>query len=205
MIENDLGLMDLIIDNQLDESVYHILEEKKLLRVLDHTRKLVDLVVSSASKYEVNPDQARIAALLHDISEIVPKDLRVIYCQKNHIGLNREEVIMPILAHQKISAFLAKTYFNVVDEKILGAIACHTTLKEEANKLDLLIFVMDKIAWDQDGEPPYLALLEDSLEESLEVAAYNYMSYMLDHNLLDLVHPNFRKAYKQLEIKIENI
>ena len=42
------------------------------------------------------------------------------------------------------------------DEETLNAICCHTTLRKHATKMDLVLFVADKIEWDQNGTPPYL-------------------------------------------------
>ena len=42
------------------------------------------------------------------------------------------------------------------DEETLDSICCHTTLRKHATKMDLVLFVADKIEWDQNGTPPYL-------------------------------------------------
>ena len=62
-----------------------------------------------------------------------------------------------MIIHQKLSKVIAKEIFKVDDEEILNAICCHTTLRKHATKMDLVLFVADKIEWDQNGAPPYLA------------------------------------------------
>ncbi len=61
-----------------------------------------------------------------------------------------------MIIHQKLSRVIAKEIFKVENEEILNAICCHTTLRKHATKMDLVLFVADKIEWDQNGTPPYL-------------------------------------------------
>lgn len=119
-----------------------------------------------------------------------------IACQYG-ISLNKEEIEFPMIIHQKISKHIARQKFGIEDEAILSAIECHTTLKKNYSKLDLVLFIADKIMWDQEGEPPYLAGLLGELEYSLERAAFYYINYLLNNNI-KVVHPWLRDAYKQL-------
>ena len=54
------------------------------------------------------------------------------------------------------SKALAKQVFEIVDDAILSAICCHTTLKANPSLLDKTVFLADKIKWDGAGQPPYL-------------------------------------------------
>lgn len=70
----------------------------------------------------------------------------------------------PMIIHQKLSRVIAKEIFKVEDEEILNAICCHTTLRKHATKMDLVLFVADKIEWDQKGTPPYLIEIKKNWE-----------------------------------------
>ena len=63
---------------------------------------------------------------------------------------------------------------------------------------DLIVFLADKIAWDQIGNPPYLDALLKQLESSLEEAALFYIDYILDHGI-KVIHPWLLDAKSQLE------
>lgn len=95
------------------------------------------------------------------------------------IEIYDEERKMPLIIHQKISKVIAQDIFKINDTSILSAIECHTTLKKEPSKLDLLLFVSDKVKWDQDGNPPYLEGLLYNLDKSLEHSALYYIDYLL--------------------------
>ena len=49
--------------------------------------------------------------------------------------------------------------FGIEDNEILSAIECHTTLKKNYSDIDLVLFVADKIKWDQGSHHTYFTLL----------------------------------------------
>lgn len=191
-IESDLST------EELKTSVDNIFEKWDLKIIREHTTKVMSYIEALANHYKIDVEKAKIAALLHDISGIIPNNQRINYCQSTGISLINEELELPILTHQKISKDIAFKVFHVNDPEILSAIACHTTLKVNAGPLDLLLFITDKIKWDQQGEPPYLELVLEALEVSLKNGVLVYMKYMLDHQLLKLIHPDFQRGYEWL-------
>ncbi|MCH4886253.1 HD domain-containing protein [Acidaminobacter sp. JC074] len=192
------------INEDLEVSVDAILNEYGLLICKDHTKRVADYIQVLARKFGYDPEKAKIAALLHDISGVIPNIKRVEYCKVNHIDLIKEEVELPLIAHQKTSSHMAKIQFDIHDQEILSAIACHTTLKKDASKLDKLLFIADKIEWDQSGLPSYKKMVEDLLEDSLEEAIYAYMKYNLEGGLLKVVHPDYLEAVTWLEAELKN-
>jgi HD superfamily phosphohydrolase YqeK len=95
------------------------------------------------------------AAWLHDISAVFPGPQRADVADALGIDVLPEERVYPPILHQKLSAILARELFGVIDKAVLDAIACHTTLREHATVLDQIVFLADKLAWDQPGAPPY--------------------------------------------------
>jgi HD superfamily phosphohydrolase YqeK len=65
--------------------------------------------------------------------------------------------------------------------------------------LDKVVFIADKIAWDQAGMPPYLPQVCDALERSLDLAVYRYLDHLwAQRERLAVIHPWFVEAYDQL-------
>ena len=157
-----------------------------------------------ANHFHVDSQKAQTAALLHDVSAIYPVEDRISVAQDMNISLYQEELKFPLIIHQRISAVMAKSIFNINDDEICSAIGCHTTLKRNYSKLDILLFVADKISWDQSGEPPYLNDLIKNLNISLEQAAYFYINYLLNHDI-KAVHPWLIEAYQQLKYDVNTI
>lgn len=70
------------------------------------------------------------------------------------------------------------------------------------NMYDKVIFLADKISWDQKGVPPYYDLLKSKVEESLEEACYPYIKYQFDNGLLLMPHRWLIEAYEDLKITL---
>ncbi|WP_242257066.1 bis(5'-nucleosyl)-tetraphosphatase (symmetrical) YqeK [Bacillus cereus group sp. BfR-BA-01379] len=170
---------------------------KHSIRVANESRKI-------AVMYHVNEEKAAIAAYLHDISAIFPNEDRIVVAEQFGIEILQEEREFPMIIHQKLSRIIAKEIFRVEDEEILNAISCHTTLRKHATKMDLVLFVAEKIEWDHNGTPPYLVEVKKGLEKSLEHATFSYISYLWDRKeTLKVVHPWLEEAYWQLKEIIE--
>jgi predicted HD superfamily hydrolase involved in NAD metabolism len=147
----------------------------------------------------VDEAQAETAGWLHDVSVVIPAQERPQFARELGLEVLPEEEAVPMIIHQKLSAVMARELFGVSDETIVSAIGCHTTLKVKATRLDKVVFVADKIKWDQPGEPPYLSDLLAALERSLDQAVFCYLDYLWQQrDRLPVVHPWFVEAYQQL-------
>ncbi len=82
--------------------------------------------------------------------------------------------------------------------RFLSAITCHTTLKENFSKLDLIVFLADKIEWDRADAAPFLEELLAALDNSLEAAALCYLDWLFAGDLL-VAHPWAVAAKQQLQ------
>lgn len=167
---------------------------------LPHTAIHVAAVAAEArrlaERFGADADAAGTAGWLHDISAPIPNGEREAAAHALGVAVLPEEAAFPMILHQKLSAVLARDLFGVRDAAILSAIGCHTTLKAGASPLDVLVFVADKIAWDQPGTPPYLAPLVAALDTSLDAAAGVYLDYLWERRAsLGVVHPWFRAAH----------
>lgn len=167
----------------------------------DHCMSVGEYAYRLGEKTLNDPNKAKIAGFLHDISAIYPNDQRVDVAKKLEIPLCKEEIKFPMIIHQKISRQMALDIFKITDPEILSSIECHTTLKGGYSDLDLVVFIADKIKWDQTGEPPYLSGLIAALDQSLEHAAYYYIEYLLNNDI-KVVHPWLMDAYRKLQIDL---
>jgi predicted HD superfamily hydrolase involved in NAD metabolism len=146
-----------------------------------------------------NAEQAEIAGWLHDCSAIFPTADRVSVARQWGVPLLLEEEQLPMIIHQKLSRILGAEVFGVRDALILDAVECHTTLRVNATRLDKVLFVADKIAWDQEGIAPYHHKLLTALEQSLDHAVFVYLKYLWGRrHSLKVLHPWAREAYLQM-------
>ena len=64
------------------------------------------------------------------------------------------------------------------------------------SKYEMVLFLADKISWDQDGEPPYIDIIEEGLSISLENACKNYINYVYENNMLLCPHKWMNEAHR---------
>ncbi|MGH2247360.1 bis(5'-nucleosyl)-tetraphosphatase (symmetrical) YqeK [Enterococcus faecalis] len=186
----------------LKNEIKQYLVSKNCEKTYYHCMEVGEYAYQLGEKYLTSPEKVSIAGYLHDISAVYPNNQRINVAQKYGIELNEAEMAFPMIIHQKISMSIAKMDFGIEDNEILSAIECHTTLKKNYSDIDLVLFVADKIKWDQEGKPPYLDGLLQALNCSLENAAYFYIDYILKHDI-KVVHPWLWDAYNQLKLTIK--
>jgi predicted HD superfamily hydrolase involved in NAD metabolism len=144
-------------------------------------------------------DAAEVAGWLHDVSVIIPNEQRTVAAEQVGIEVLPEEALFPMIIHQKLSVVLACEIFKIEDAAILSAVGCHTTLKAGATLLDKVLFVADKLAWDQPGHAPFHEEMRAALANSLDRAALVYLSYLWEQRAqLRVLHPWAQAAYFEL-------
>lgn len=183
----------------IEADTHNILIKNDRHVIAEHTIRVAKKAFEIAEEFGVDKTSARIAGFLHDISGIIPNDKRLEAANLLNIDVLPEEERLPLILHQKISRVMAQDVFGINDTYILNAIECHTTLKANASKLDMVLFIADKIEWDQKGIPPYIKEVNKGLDISLEYAAFSYLKFQWDNRAnLKVLHPWLEEAYKDL-------
>lgn len=194
---------DLIINTfsgNLRDDIYNFLVNNNCPKTAEHSVRVGKKAREIAERYNANKDSAEIAGYLHDISAVYSNDVRIQVSHDLDIEILPEEESFPMIIHQKISKEMARDIFNIKDQEILDAVGCHTTLKKKSTLLDKVLFVADKIEWDQTGEPPYLHQITKQLDISLNHAAFEYINYLWkQRDNLRVIHPWLSDAYYELK------
>ncbi|GHF45714.1 putative HD superfamily hydrolase involved in NAD metabolism [Deinococcus metalli] len=162
----------------------------------EHVPRVAREAVRLARRFGVDVGAARTAALLHDVGGIVRRADMVALCRALALPVEAEEEQVPMLLHAKLSVVLARERYGVTDPAALQAIRYHTTLHARPTPLDLVVFLADKLEWDQGGVPPYHAALSAALDGGLEAGARSMLAWMATpaaHLLLP--HPDLRAAW----------
>ena len=157
-----------------------------------------------AVQFGADPQQAQASGWLHDVSAIIPASQRLAVARQWGLAVLPAEETAPMLLHQRLSAVIAQDLFGIQGEDVLSAVSCHTTLKGQASRLDKVVFLADKIAWDQPGTPPYQRELAQALPHSLDRAVLAYLDHLWQQReTLAAVHPWFVDAYQELEQSVK--
>ncbi|RCX21424.1 putative HD superfamily hydrolase involved in NAD metabolism [Fontibacillus phaseoli] len=166
----------------------------------DHTLKVTSQAVRIARLYGADPLKAEQAALLHDISNVIPVTQMIQVAQDAGIEILDEELSYARILHQKLSRAMAEQLFNIGDEGILKAIECHTTLRPQATLFDKVVFIADKVSWELPGEHAYLSEIRRLVDgRRLNEAVYVYLDHVYsqrDH--MKLVHSWLISAREEL-------
>jgi len=194
-------IRSLSADFKLSGDLYRDIDEFLILnrcpRTAQHCQRVSVEAEILASRFGVDPFKARLAGMLHDCSAVIPSGQRLEAARSLGLPVLVEEERYPMILHQKLSAALAREIFNVMDLGILSAVACHTTLKIPCAPLDKVIFIADKLAWDQAGEAPYHPALREAVQVSLDNAVRVYLAYLWNtRNSLPVLHPWMLEAYE---------
>jgi HD superfamily phosphohydrolase YqeK len=127
----------------------------------------------------------------------VPLNQAVDAAAEYSIDVLEEERTAPGLLHQKLSKVMAAEAFGIRDSIVLKAIECHTTLKADANDIELILFVADKLTMDAPDSKPVIAGILKGLDQSLAHAAFSYINYSLENrDTLIVLHPWMLEAYE---------
>lgn len=171
------------------------LSEKRLA----HTLRVAQTAEQLAKLHGIDPDKARLAGLLHDITrEEKPEELLGLARQWNIKieGLDRER---PKLLHGPVAAEYSRQEFEIEDEEVISAVRVHTTGEEKMSPLALVIFIADKIepARDYPGIYRPRDLAEKDLNQAARVILQETVSYNKSKG--SKVHPRSLGALKWLE------
>lgn len=180
---------------QAEDMVRQTLSPKRF----QHTMNVKKLAVRMAQHYGVDTEKAAIAAILHDSAKELPRTELLQIMQDNAIikkgTQNRPEPVW----HGICAAILAKTQWNVQDEEILSAIACHTTGKENMSKLDKILFLADMTSAERDypGVEELRSLEMRNLDKAMIQALKMTISFVEQKNAI--ADPESAKALAWLQ------
>ncbi len=178
------------------------LRERLLEKRYKHTLSVLKCAQKMAEIYDVDFDQATLAALLHDCGRVVPIGEQVDFASKNNIPLDEIELKNIILIHAKLGAFIAEKEYGIGDGEVLEAIAYHTTACVGMSNLAMLIYVADMLEDTRDfpGVNKLRAQIGVAELPKLMLACLtSTIKNLLEENRL--LHPNSIRAYNELVLR----
>ena len=193
-------MMDYLIspDLSLKENVCQFFDTYQCIYTKEHSLKVANESLKLAHRFGVDPQKCYQAALLHDISAAISHNQMMEIALQNAWTIDPSEKKYPFLLHQRVSTLFAQNIFQIENKEVLSASTCHTTLKAHPRQIDLVVFLADKIQWDQTGLPPYLDVIEEGMQMSLAYSAYLFLKEQLQHKRILYPHQWLKEAYEDL-------
>ena len=170
----------------------------------EYTRAMLvrSQALEMAAQYGLDKKQVSDAALLHNISRLIPEKDYLTLAEEYGAEILPEERRNPHLLHQKISRILAVEEFNISDKEVLNAIACHTTLRPSATLLDKIIFLAAKqnngLAKDFSFKTKKKPMAEKELNASVFSCLFNEINNAVSPSA---IHPWAQQALEDLKQK----
>lgn len=163
-----------------------------------HVCRVAEINRKIAGMYFLDDSKCCSAGILHDVSTVIKPQDMLEYAVSKGWQLCEAEKKFPILLHQRLSVNAAREYFGIIDCDILAAVDCHTTLRVNAGSYEKALFIADKLAWDKQGTPPFYDKVIEALDNSLDAAAFEYMRFMTENDMILCPHENWTAAYEWL-------
>lgn len=164
-----------------------------------HTVRVADTAERLAKAHNLDPEQTRLSALIHDVAREVKKDELLKLAEEWSIPLGDFERENPKLLHGPVAAELAKQALGVEDEKVLDAVREHTVGKTGMSDLSLALYLADKIepARDYPSVEEIRSLAEESLPQTTAEALRRSIAHSEERG--KPVHPSSRRMLEWLE------
>lgn len=192
-----------IIKPQRTDNIIHdileLLVVNNKLNTYKHVKEVAECAKGIASTYGLDETTIELAAYAHDIAAIIKSSDMLEYVIKENLYLDEAERKYPFLLHQRFGKMIVEDVFNITNTNVVSSIECHTTLWSKPSSYNMALFIADKLAWDQEGVPPYYDVVNKALEISLEKASLTYIDYIFEHEMILYPHTWLLEARKYLK------
>jgi nicotinate-nucleotide adenylyltransferase len=180
--------------DRLRRYAYAMLDVKRIRHVAGCEEEAVAL----AKRWGVSVDDARTAAILHDVTKRLTLEEQLELCEIYGIVLDELERESDKLLHSKTAAALSKREFSV-NSGVSDAILWHTTGKADMSPLEKIIYLADYIEPNRDftGVEAMRRLAYEDLDAALLLGLRSSLAELLEKGKIP--HPNTLGAIASLE------
>lgn len=184
-------------NNKLLKDIKNFYNVKNNLDTYKHVLKAAKISEELALKFNLDSTKCYLAGLLHDISTYLSPNEMLLYADKHNWSINEIENEYPNLLHQRISSNMANQLFDITDLDILNSIKCHTTLKNNPDKFEMVLFIADKLSWGE--ETAFYKQVSVDLNNSIQQACLTYINLAIEYRLILKPHPDLLEAKDYFE------
>ncbi len=184
-----------ITASRLDE-IYDTLDQRLTAQRKMHVLGTCQAALVLATRWDVDPNQALAAMLLHDIAKQETKErLREIITSRSEWD-EAEDIDFPAIWHAIAGAILARDEFNIPCEAVCEAIRLHPTGDGQMTLLEKIVFLADYTEPTRNfpGVQDLRRLAREDLDQALACAIEQKTMYVRQNN--KKLHPRSAQAAK---------
>jgi len=146
----------------------------------EHILSVAEQAKKLATIHSINPDDAELAGLLHDLTREWDFDDMLDFVKQRSIPINDDEKNFPILLHGKIASIVAREKFGIDNQDILNSVSNHTLGSKNMSNLEMIIFLSDTLSWLKESDDNTYQQIFNTASTSLAKATE--MVYELTYN-----------------------
>lgn len=150
-----------------------------------HILRVARIAEALAVAHHLDPRQARLAGLLHDLARLYPGERLLRESAERGLAIDDFERTNPVVLHARLGAELAREWFGVDDEAILSAIRKHTLAAATMSPLDEILYLADGLEPGRDfvGRADILRLAFVDLPAAMAAQLAGSNAYYRERNL----------------------
>lgn len=150
-----------------------------------HTLRVARLGARLARHHGIDPLQARLAGLYHDLARLYTSERLIAECSARGMPIDPFERANPIVLHARLGAELAREQFAVRDEAILSAIRNHTVAAEAMTPLDAIVYLADALEPGRDypERAAFADLAAGDLDAAMRAVLASTIGYLRERKL----------------------
>ncbi|KJS83061.1 MAG: hypothetical protein JM58_13335 [Peptococcaceae bacterium BICA1-8] len=152
----------------------------------EHSLGVAQTARNLALSYEVDPEQAYLAGILHDYAKELSNQELLELGKMYDLILDDAEIREPALLHGPVGAVLLQKELGINNSEILAAIRYHTTGCGNMNKLTQIIYISDYI--EPNRSFPGVEILREitynNLSQGVLRGLNQTIKYIVDNNQL---------------------
>lgn len=141
-----------------------------------HIDRVKDIAEDLARCHGVDPRQAALGALAHDVARAMPDDELLRRAADLDLPIGVVERQVPVLLHGPVGAELLRREDALDCPSIYQAVYWHTTGHASLDPVGQVVFLADKLDPQKIGRYPYLPLLRQMAMEDLDRAMLEFLS-----------------------------
>ncbi len=147
---------------------------------LAHSERTAELAVQLAEHHGVDPERARLAALIHDVADRHSDRELLVLAERYGIDISLTEARVPKLLHGKIGAEILRRDWGITDDELLDAVRDHITGGIRMGPLARVLFVADKLEPERDRYFGGLDSIRQLAVVNLEAAMLKLYAWRMD-------------------------
>lgn len=158
------------------DTIEAICEATGETELYDHLEHVEAIAIDIAENYRLDPERLHIGSYLHDIAKLIDYEEYLPILEKYGVAVCDEEIQVRVTLHAKVSMVIAREIFEIKDALLLDAISNHTTLRVKATEYEKVLFLADKMTW---NEEDLIYLLDETIMQVLNVTCFNALEWII--------------------------